>query len=175
MAPLAIVCLQRAIAGVEAAHEADLHEAAAERGLGVEDRRAVALRRRQRLLAEHGLARGDRGEHISRVRRSPGGHDHGVHVLGGDQLLAGRIGLGAGQARSDLLGLRCVDVADRDDARAREDARQPPNVILADHPNADHADIDSHLVPPGNELAKRKAAQGFALPSPFGLPQYLST
>ena len=63
--------LHRAILRVETAHEPDLDEPSSEGGLRVEDRRTIRFGRRHRLLAEDRLARPDRRDHISRVRRRP--------------------------------------------------------------------------------------------------------
>ena len=76
--------------------------------------------------------------------RPPRRDDDGRDIRGGDQLFARGIGFRAGQARGDRLRLRRVDVADRDDPRAGQDVRQPTDMLLPDHPDADHADIQSH-------------------------------
>ena len=72
--------LQRAVALVVAALEADLNEMAAGGDLRLDDAHAGLGGRGERLLAEHRLAGLDRGEDISLMRRPPGGDDDRVHV-----------------------------------------------------------------------------------------------
>src|SRR5271165_4379675 len=129
---------------IEAAHEPDLHEAAPKGDLGVDDRRTVRRRGRKRLLAEHRLAGLDRRQHVGCVGRAPGGDDDGVDLLGDNQVFARRVTLRSGQSRSYLLRLARVDVADRNHARSGEHGRQPTNVVPADHPDADDANVYCH-------------------------------
>ena len=68
----------REVGAVEAAHEADLDEAAAEGDLGVDDAVAGGLGGGERLLAEDRLAGGDGAEDVFLVRRAPGAHDDGL-------------------------------------------------------------------------------------------------
>ena len=114
--------------------------------LGIEHRLAVLDRFGERLFAEAGLTGGDAGEHVSPVRRAPGGDDDRLDICRGDQLLAGRVSLGA-NPRRDLVSLFRVDVADSDYARPRQSGGEAADVVLADHADADHADLQSHLTP----------------------------
>ena len=80
------------------------------------------------------------------MRRAPGGDDDRLDIGSGDHLLAGRVGPGA-DPRPDLLGLLRVDVADGDDARAGQNRGQAPDMVLTDHADADHADLQCHGTP----------------------------
>jgi len=77
------------VARVVAAHEADLDQAAARGHLGLHDVLAGGAGRGERLLAEHRLARADRGEDLLLMGRAPGRDEHGVHVAVRDQVLGG--------------------------------------------------------------------------------------
>ena len=136
--------LHRQVLGIEPAHEPDLHQPAAEGGLGVEDRRAVRFRGRERLFAEDGLAGFDRRQHERRMRRTPRGHDHRLDFPGEDEVFAKGEDLDAAEERSGLPRPRFVDIADRDHVRAGDCGRQPADMLLADHPDADDADVHCH-------------------------------
>ena len=60
--------LERDVAAIVAAHEADLHQPGAVRGLGLDDAAGGVRRRGQRLLAKARLAGGDRAEDLRLVR-----------------------------------------------------------------------------------------------------------
>jgi len=68
------------------------------------------------------------------------GDDNRLDVLCGDQLLAGHISFGA-DAGCNLLGLLRVGVAYGDDTRARQNGSETADMVLADHADADHADL----------------------------------
>jgi hypothetical protein len=56
-----------------------------------------------------------------------------------DQVLAESVDPDAAEERGGLPRFGFVDVADRDDGRAGDRGHEPANMLLADHPNADHA------------------------------------
>ena len=132
------------VAGVVTAHEADLDQPAPGRHLGVHDPLAGGAGRRERLLAEHRLARGDRRDDLFLVGRAPGRDQHRVDVAVRDQVLGGGVSNRARQARRDLPGARRVDVVDGRDRPAGEHLGDPADVVLADHPHSDDADADAH-------------------------------
>ena len=63
--------LQPAIVGIEATHEADLHQATSEGYFGRHDLEGRCFGRHHRLLAEDGLADGDALQQLLLVRRAP--------------------------------------------------------------------------------------------------------
>ena len=66
-------------------------------------------------------------------------------VVGLDQFLTGRVGQRAGDPVGDPLGLVEIDVGDRGDPGTGEHRGQPADVVLADHADADHSDVDCHV------------------------------
>ena len=137
--------LQPAIVGVEAAHEADLHETPAERDLRVHHPERSGLGGDKRLLAEDRLPGGDRGEELRLVGGPPGADHHRLDLRRRDQRLGSVEGVGA--LRRGRLGAGEVDVGDADDLDPGKHLRQPADVVLADHPGADHSDLEAHFVP----------------------------
>jgi hypothetical protein len=129
---------------VVAAHEPDHDVPLAGGDLRVEDALARLAGGGQRLLAEHLLARRDGGEHVLLVRRAPRGDDDRVDLGVVDQLLPGLQRLGRRQVRRDRLGPVEVHIGHRGDAGARDDVRDAPDVVLADHAHADDADVEGH-------------------------------
>jgi hypothetical protein len=93
-----------------------------------------------------GLPGGDRRENVLLVGGSPRADDDGVDRFVRDELLAGREDLGAGHSVGDPLGLLDVDVGDRDHGGARHHLGEATDVVLADHSDADDADVDGHAV-----------------------------
>jgi hypothetical protein len=55
----------------------------------------------------------------------------------------------------DLFRQRRVGVADRDDVRSGKNGRQSMDLVLADHPHADDADVECHV---GFSFLMRSAA-----------------
>jgi hypothetical protein len=135
---------ERVVARVVPAHEPDLDQPPAAGHLGVDDPLARLRGRGQRFLAEHRLARLDRGQHVLLVGRPPRGDQDRVDLRVGDQVPAGRVHRHAGQARGDLLGADRIHVGDRHDHAPGQDLGDPAYVVLADHSDADDADADRH-------------------------------
>ena len=151
--------LQHPVAGVVAPHEADLHKPAPERDLGVDDTLRAVGRGRQRLLAEAGLARGERGQHVLLVRRAPGCHQHRVDGVRRDQLLAGREGPGlGGDVGPDRRGAVRVDVRERRDRGAGEDPVDPARVVAPDRARADNSNANRHVSDLTSSTCRRSAA-----------------
>ena len=100
--------------------------------------------RGQRLLAEDLLARRDAGQHELLVGGAPGSDDNSVDLRVVDQILAGLVQSSPAQTVRDGLRTFQIRVGDRGDACSREDMGEPADVVLADHPDADDADIDCH-------------------------------
>jgi hypothetical protein len=114
--------LDVAEAGVVPPHESDLDEPASRRDLGVHHLERVTRTARQGLLAEHGLARGQAGEHLLGVQ-VPGGRDQdgvdaGVPDDGGPRV--GRLGP---YLPGEGGGPVARDVEDRGDGRPHHLAR----------------------------------------------------
>ena len=108
----------REVAGIEAAHEADLDEAPAEGGLGGDDAQAALDRRRKRLLAEHRLAGRKAGEDEALMGRIGRGDQHRLDGGVGDQVAGVRMhAVGAARGRHGG-GPGSIRVGDRRERRA---------------------------------------------------------
>ena len=136
--------LHRAVGVVVAAHEPDHDQPLARGDLGVEDALARLPGGGERLLAEHLLARLDAGQHVLLVGGAPRGDDDRVDLGVRDQLLAGLQRLRGGQPGGHRLRPVDVHVRHRGDPRARQHVREPADVVLADHSDADDADVECH-------------------------------
>jgi hypothetical protein len=136
--------LHGAVGRVVATHEPDHDQALARGDLGVDDALARLAGGRERLLAEHLLARLDAGQHVLLVRGTPRGDDDRVDLGVRDELLPGLQGLGGGQARRHGLGPFHVHIGHRGDPRAGEHVGQAADVVLPDHSDADDADVECH-------------------------------
>ena len=79
---------QRQVAFIVRAHKADLHQAAARFHFRIDNASAAFRTHRQRLLAEHWFAGGDRREGILFVRRIPRGDKDSVDIAGADNIVA---------------------------------------------------------------------------------------
>ena len=130
---------------VVAAHEPDHDQPAASGHLGVQDPFAGLPGGRQRLLAEHLLARRDTGQHVLLMGRSPGGNDDRVNPGIGDEVLPGLMHLHSGQPLDRGLRPIQIHVGDRGDPRPRQHIGESADVVLPDHPGADDADVHSHV------------------------------
>ena len=130
---------------VVAAHEPDHDQPAAGGHLGVQDPFAGLPGGRQRLLAEHLLARRDTGQHVLLMGRSPGGNDDRVNPGIGDEVLPGLMHLHSGQPLDRGLRPIQIHVGDRGDPRPRQHIGESADVVLPDHPGADDADVHSHV------------------------------
>ena len=84
------------------------------------------------------------GQHELLVGRPPRGHDDRVDLGILDQVLTGLVQLRAGQPVRDGLGAFQVGIGHRGDTGPREDVREPADVVLADHPDTDDADVHCH-------------------------------
>ena len=140
LADLALLrlALDRGVAGVEAAHEADLDELTPERGLGLDDAQARRRRGGERLLAQHRLLPCQAGEHELLVGVVRGGDHDGVHAVVGDQLV--RVGVHSRRLAGRRAGARGVRVGHRDDLGTLDLAAEPAHVRGAHHAGADDAD-----------------------------------
>jgi hypothetical protein len=135
--------LERPVGAVVPAHVTDLDQPAAEGDLRVDDPQTSFLAGGQRLFTENRLTGGNRGQHIFLMGRTPRRHQDGVNCVVGDQFLTGRVD-GRADPIGDLLRLVQVDIGDRDDRCSGENGGEPPDVVLADHADADYSDVDRH-------------------------------
>jgi hypothetical protein len=134
--------LELGVAGVVATHEPHLHEPATGLRLGLDDAAAGLGRHRQRLLAQHRLARVQAREDEVVMAVDGGGDQHGVDVVGGDDLVTVGVDAGAaGRARHRRRALR-VDVRHRGHPRAADAGGDRADVRAAHHPGADDAHPD---------------------------------
>ena len=162
------------VAGVVAAHEADLDQPPPGRELGVHDPLAGGAGRGERLLAEHRLAGRDRGQDLLLVGRAPGGDQDRVDAIVRDEAGRRLVHGGAGQARRDLPGTLLVDVVHRADDAAGEHVGDPADVVLADHPHPDDADADRGVggeVGGGNRRPHRRRSFGYSSSAPTPTPR----
>ena len=133
------------VAVVVAAHEADHDQPPAGGHLGVQDPFTRLLGGRERLLAEHLLAGGDARQHVLLVGATPGGDDDGIDVRGVDQFLSRLVELGAGDLAHHVLGPNEVHIGDPADPGPGQHLGEAPDVVLPDHPDANDADVHSHV------------------------------
>jgi hypothetical protein len=129
---------------VEPAHEPDLDQAPT-RALGVgvlgpDDGERARGVHGERLLAQHGLAVLDAGQHLVLVELAGGGDDHGVDLRVGDR--GQRVGdhAAARHAGGDRVGLLGEGVAHHHHAGAGDPAVQAGDVVGAHHPDAEDGD-----------------------------------
>jgi hypothetical protein len=142
--------------GVVLAHQADLHEPPAKGNLRIDDLPRLRRAERQRLLAEHRLARGDAGAGQRGVEAIRRGDQHGLHVGMIDQ----RVGVGEGvlcaASRGHLLQPRRVHIRQRHDLRRAHFVGQVADVAATHAAGSDHADahpalalvLATHSAPP---------------------------
>jgi hypothetical protein len=78
------------------------------------------------------------------VRRPPGGDDHRVDGVGGDQVVAAGQGLRGRQLPGHGGGAIGVRVGDGDHAAAPRASVEPADVLLADHADPDDPDVQRH-------------------------------
>ena len=108
----------------------------------------LALRdgRREWLLAHHRLAGRDGREHVPGMRRARRCHQHGIDLVGRDELIAVVEDACATKRGGNLPGASLVHVRDPAHRRAADDIDELAAVILADEAGADDADADGHGV-----------------------------
>jgi hypothetical protein len=126
-----------AIGSVEPAHEAHLHRSTAKLRLCLDDAETSCGCRGDRLLAEHGFARRDRGQDVFGVGRIRGCDDDRLYVIGRDQLI--RIAESAYSPRY-CCRPHWVGIADSDERRATRPFAQNTGVFCTHHPRADNTD-----------------------------------
>jgi hypothetical protein len=131
------------VAGVEAAHEAYLHQPSTGGDLCIDYAHTRIRRRRQGLLTKDWLAVLQRRQDELFVRRTPRGDDNGSHVWRSDQILARFEDLRASGMR-DGRGTLPVDVRNTDHTGVGQTARQAPNVILTNVAGADDTNAHRH-------------------------------
>ena len=148
--------LESRVAGVEAAHEADAHEPAAERRLGLDDAQARLGVRSQRLLAEHRLAGVEARERELLVRGRRRRDDHRLDVAVADELVRVRVDRRDAVLGRDTLGGLRECVADGGDPRTGYGSAENADVGGAHQAGTDDADV--HSLAPQDAVGKCRCA-----------------
>ncbi len=131
--------LHSPVAGVVPSHVADLDEPTSASNFGLHYVQAGIRCRRQGLLAEHGLARRNRGEHVLLVGRAPGSDEDRVDLAVLDEVLARRVDPSPLEALRRGLSALGINVAERHDTGPGNDVGQSADVVLSDGADPDHA------------------------------------